>query len=264
MAIKIAFAIQKGGQAKTTTSVITAEILARAGYNTLLIDLDSQANATTMVSGKSMYEFEGRTVYEAMEENDPLPYLNVPKDNLCFLAADDMMALFSRHIYTSGLRNPAGVLKRAISQVESEFDFIIMDCPPALSDIVTNAIVYADYIIMPMDAGDFGEDAIERFMKFVNTAKEAGHTKAEVLGILFTLRDTRSSHEKKIIKTISKQFPGIPFKAQIRKRAKIKEAAKKGVQLISKADDKVYTDYLNFVEELIERIARKEGGKNSE
>lgn len=257
MAIKIAFAVQKGGQAKTTSSVITAEILAKSGYRVLLIDLDSQGNATQMISGKSIYQFEGNTIYEAMVDGDPMPYLHVGKKNLFYIAAEDTMALFSRYIYTKNIKHPAGVLKRTIEKIEAEFDFIIMDCPPNLSDIVTNAIVYADYIVIPMDAGGFSLDALDRFMTFIETANKAGHTKAEVLGILFTLRDTRSRHEKGITRALNKQHVGLPFRTEIRKRAKIKESAMDGVELENRKDAKIYEDYLDFTEELIERIRRK-------
>lgn len=254
MAIKIAFAIQKGGVAKTTSSVVVAEILAASDYEVLLVDLDSQGNATQMVSKQSIYDYEGDTIYEAMVENDPASHIHKAKDNLYFMAAEDQMALFSRYIYTSEIKHPARVLQRTLSQVEDEFDFIILDCPPNMSDIVTNAIIYADYVVIPIDAGAFGLDALERFTRFVKSAKTEGHTHAEILGILFTLRDTRSRHEKGIVKNIKASYGDKVFKSEIRKRAKLKEAALDGVLLETKADAKVYGDYLNFMEEVMERV----------
>lgn len=254
MATKIAFAIQKGGVAKTTSAVITAEILAASGYEVLLVDLDSQGNATQMVSQKNIYDFEGDTIYEAMVESDPVSHINKAKDHLYFMAAEDQMALFSRYIYTSGLRQPAKVLQKTLAQVEHEFDFIILDCPPNLSDIVTNAIVYADYIVIPIDAGAFALDALERFTRFIESAKSEGHTKAEILGILFTLRDKRSKHEKGIQKNIESTYGKIVFRSEVFKRAKLKEAALDGVILETKRDAKIYGDYLNFLEEVMERV----------
>lgn len=257
MAIKIAYCIQKGGQGKTTSSVVMAEILSKSGYKVLLLDLDGQGNATQMVSGKSIYVYEGKTIYEAMVERDPIPYLMPAGENLYFMAADDMMSLFSKHIYTSGIKHPASVLKKTMKAVENEFDFVIMDCPPSLGDIVSNAVIYADYIITPMDAGAFSMDGLDRFVDFVSAANSAGHTKAELLGILFTLRDGRSKHERKVVEAIHQKYPGLPFKSEIRRRAKIKEAAMSGVSLVSKADADVYADYLNFVEEVIDRVKRR-------
>ena len=258
MAFKIAFATQKGGQAKTTSAVILAEIFARAGYKTLLIDLDSQGNATQMISGEGIYSFESNTIYEAMVNNDAWAYINKAKDHLYYIAADDKMAVFSKYLYTSRIKKPSMVLKKTLLKVDNEFDFVILDCPPNLSDIVTNAIVYADYIIIPADSGAFSYDALERFIKFVNSVKNSGHSQAEILGILFTLRDMRSLHERGIIKNIRRDHGDLPFKSEIRKRAKIKESALDGVKLSIKAHLKLYADYLNFAEEVVERINRRD------
>lgn len=254
MAVKIALAIQKGGQAKTTTAVVMAEMLTWLGYKVLLVDLDSQGNATQMVTGKSIYTFEGSSIYEAIVNRDARTFPYQVKENLDLIAAEDKIALFTKFLYTNKVKNPSSALKRALQPVENRYDFILMDCPPSLSDIVANAIVYADYVMIPLDAGGFSVDALERFSGFVENLKEAGHSKAEVLGILFTLRDMRSKQEREIAQEIRRLYGEKVFKAEIRKLAKIKDSALDGINLNEKKVAKVYSDYLDMIEETLARI----------
>lgn len=258
MAVKIALAIQKGGQAKTTTAVVMTEVLAWLGYSVLLVDLDSQGNATQMVSGKNIYAYEGNSVYEAIVSKDARPYIHTIKDNLELIAAEDKIALFTKYIYTNNLKNPSSALKRALQPVENRYDFIIMDCPPSLSDVVTNAIVYADYVMIPLDAGGFSVDALERFTSFVEDLQTMGHTKAEILGIVFTLRDMRSKQEKEIAKEIRNLYGGKVFNSEIRKLTKIKDSALDGINLSEKKVARVYSDYLDLIEETLKRINEEE------
>lgn len=100
MAKRIMVAIQKEGVGKTVSTVLTSEILASAGYKVLLVDLDSQGNATQMVTQKSIYENSGNTVLEAIKEKRPDRYIIHAKENLDLLPADDMLVTFRAGIST--------------------------------------------------------------------------------------------------------------------------------------------------------------------
>ena len=161
MAFKIAVSIQKGGCGKTTTASIMAEILAASGYKVMVIDLDSQGNATKMLTQKNIYEFSGMTVLEAIKEEDPKKYIVEVKENLHLLPAEDMLATYSRYIYTNKFAYPLLVFQQAMQSIENDYDFIIMDLPPNMGDIVLSAIVYADYIAIPMQCEAFAMDAAD-------------------------------------------------------------------------------------------------------
>lgn len=116
MAHKIATSIQKGGVGKSTSTVIIAELLAEAGFKVLVLDLDSQGNATSMISGNDIYEYSGRTVLEAMKERDARRYILHIKENLDLIPAEDLLITFSRYLYTSGVEGKINVLRNTIEE----------------------------------------------------------------------------------------------------------------------------------------------------
>lgn len=262
MAYKIMVSIQKGGSSKSTTTVILAEMFAISGFKVLVLDLDSQGNATQMLTQQSIYANSGNTILEAIKEVDPRKYLLHPRENIDLLPADDMLVSFSRYIYKERVSDPINTLGNAIREIESDYDIILMDCPPNLGDIVLNAIVYSDYIIVPMNPEAFGKDALERFIDNIEDARKAGHTTAEILGILFTMREARSSLEKTVGQDIRNRYGNMVFQTEIRRRARLKEYALTGVRMEKKADIEALDDYISLAEEVIDRI--KEMKQNGE
>lgn len=258
MAHKIIFATNKGGVGKSTSTAICAEILAAAGYRVLAVDLDSQGNLTRILTGQSKYEFRGRTIMEAVQEGDVEPYIQpvqkiATSGNLDFIPAEDRLAVFSRHIYTARINNPYAALKRLLAPVESRYDFIFVDVSPSLGDTVINAIVYADKVIIPVDSGDLGMDALIGFQEFVETTKEEGHTDAEIFGILLTMRDRRSKYEKDVSDGVREAFGDLVFKTEIGRKVKIKEMSASGVRI----DDPAIEDYIKLTEEILERVTKE-------
>lgn len=255
MAYKIAVSIQKGGVGKSTSTVIIGELLAQAGYKVLVLDLDSQGNATSMISGNDIYEYSGHTILEAMKENNAQEYILPIKDNLHLIPAEDMLVTFSRYLYTSGVKGKINVLRRTIEQVEQSYDFILMDCPPALGDITLNAIAYADFIIVPVQLSGFGLTALDRFVDFVENAKEKQQISAAILGIFFTMKE-RSRMEREISSAIRETYKSKVFSTEIKKRAKLKEFSLIGASMKRKDEIDALDDYISLVEEIMERIER--------
>lgn len=261
MAHKITFALQKGGVGKTTSTVSTAEILAAAGYRVLVVDFDSQGNATKILTGQSIYQYSGNTIMEAVQEGTAEPYIVNAKDGLDLIPAEDRLAAFSRYIYTAGISNPYATLKRLLEPVESLYDYIFVDVGPELGDRAINAIVYADDIIIPMDCGELSMDAMVRFIDFVDATREEGHTDATVLGILLTMRDGRPlRYERDIREGVREAYGDLVFDTEIRRRVRIKEIPAVGVDL----EDSAMDDYMALVEEILERTQEKDRRKKHE
>lgn len=253
MAHKIATSIQKGGVGKSTSTVIIAELLAEAGFKVLVLDLDSQGNATSMISGNDIYEYSGRTILEAMKERDARRYILHIKENLDMIPAEDLLITFSRYLYTSGVEGKINVLRNTIEEVENEYDFILMDCPPALGDLTLNAIAYADHIIVPVQLGGFCLTALDRFMDFIDGARDEGHITADILGIVFTMKD-RSRVEREIGSAIRESHGSKVFSTEIKKRAKLKEFSLVGTSMKRKDEVDALEDYISLTEEIIERL----------
>ena len=245
---RITFALQKGGVGKTTSTVATAEILAAAGYRVLVVDFDSQGNATKMLTGSSIYRFTGKTVMEAIQEGNAEPYILNVRDNLDILPAEDRLAAFSRYIYTARINNPYATLKRLLEPIESRYDYVFIDVGPSLGDTVINAIVYADHIIIPFDCGDLSMDALVRFMEFVEASREEGHTNANISGILLTMRDGRSKYEREVSESIRAAYGDIVLTTEVRRRVKIKEMSTGDINIENPAME----DYLSVAEEIID------------
>lgn len=255
MAEKIVFALQKGGVGKTTSTAMCATILAAAGYKVLAIDFDSQGNLTRMLTGDSVYKYSGRTIMEAVQTGEAEPYILHVKEGLDLIPAEDLLATFSRHIYTSKVNNPFAVLKRLLEPLDDKYDFVFVDVSPTLGDTVINALVYAERIIIPLDTGDFAMDAMVRFIEFVDESRAEGHTNAVIDGILLTMRDGRATkYERDISEGIREAYGDLVFKTEINRRVKIKEMSSNGVNI----EESAMADYMALTEEIIEKINRKE------
>lgn len=254
MPCRITFALQKGGTGKTSSTVAVAEIMAASGYKVLVVDFDSQGNATKMLTQSSIYKYSGRTIMEAIKERSASPYIVSVKENLDLIPAEDKLALFSKHIYTSEINTPYAVLKRILAPIEDRYDFVFIDVGPTLGDNMINAIVYADHIYIPLDTGDFAMDAMVRFIKFVNDAREKKFTKAEVSGIFLTMRDGRpTKYERDISEGLREAYGELMLNTEIRRRVKFKEMSSEGVDVVAPAME----DYLDLTEEILKRT-RKE------
>lgn len=253
MTERIIFALQKGGVGKTTSTVAVAEILAKLGYKVLVVDFDSQGNATKMLTRKSIYSFTGRTIMEAVKAGDAEPYIVNVRDGLDLIPAEDRLATFSRYIYTNRIDNPYAVLKRLLAPIENRYDFVFVDVSPTLGDTVINAIVYTGRIFIPLDTGDFAMDAMVRFIEFVDETRAEGHTDARIDGIVLTMRDGRSTrYEADISEGLRTAYGDLVLNTEIVRRVKIKEASSSGI------DFSAMGDYISLVEEILERINRKE------
>lgn len=256
MTNRVIFALQKGGVGKTSSTVAVSEILAAAGYKVLVVDFDSQGNATKMLTQESIYKYSGKTIMEAIQTGKAEPYILPIKEGLDLIPAEDRLATFSRFIYTTRIENPYAVLKRILKPVEGRYDFVFVDVGPTLGDNMINAIVYADRIYIPLDSGDFAMDAMIRFMEFVDETRDEGHTNAVIDGILLTMRDGRSTkYERDISDAIRETYGDLVFKSEIHRRVKIKEMSSNGVDILTEA----MSDYMSLTEEIIERTNSGKG-----
>ena len=252
MTKRLMFALQKGGVGKTSSTAVTAEILAALGYRVLAVDFDSQGNLTRLLTGNSIYQYSGKTVLEAIQAQNADPCIVRVNFTLDLLPAEDRLAAFSRYIYTSKIANPYAALKRLLEPIEARYDYILIDTGPTLGDTFINAIVYADHIIIPVDMGDLAMEGMVRFIEFVEETAKEGHTAADIIGILLTMRDGRVKNEREIGEAIRATYGDLVFKNEIHRRSRIKEIASKGIDL----KDGSMEDYVNLVEEIIERTEK--------
>jgi chromosome partitioning protein len=255
-------ASRKGGCGKSTTSGIFAYLLKENGYRVLVVDMDSQGNLTELLSEQPSNEFIGRSVLEAMQYNDVKRYIVPVTENLDLLPATNFLATLPRWIYTGKTYegeslpfkgNPSLVLDQTLSLVRSQYDFIVIDTPPALSEQTTNALCASNYVVVLFESSNWCYSALPNFMDSIESAKEYGKHNTKVLGILRTLSDKRRNDSKAFNDLIEEDYPNEVFKTIITRKASIGRVALYGFTENGELRQ-VLQQYRNFYEELMHRV----------
>ena len=250
--ITISFVNFKGGTCKTTSTCSVGSALARKGYKTLLIDLDSQANLSECF-GFNYDDSEGaRTIYDAIIDGRSLPVIK-ENDNLFFIPSDIRLSMIEMKISKDKDRSTR--LKRLLDAVSSwgSFEYIIIDCPPAFGVGSTSALVASDFAIIPMEPTALPFSGMQKMKEYADRAKTR-NPKLELLGIVFVrYRGTRNN--KEIIAQVNEKYPGLPFNTVIRENTTIAEAAGAHWDIIEyDPKSRGALDYLTLTDEIIQRI----------
>ncbi len=252
--VKIAITYEKGGVGKTTTAVNLSAILAEKGFRTLLVDLDLQSYATSYFD---MYDDTLPCIYEVMcEDNDitasvairptGIERLDLLPSNYRFRKMETVLMMKTkRQEYT---------LKKCLSEVEQNYDFIIFDNPPNGERIKENALAYADYLILPTIPDDNALHGLVCLSTEIVDVKEDVNPHLSVLGVLITLDEkTRNKNAYREVLQSQDIFP--TFQTTIRKNTYLSEA-RNSHQPINLYDRKShgFEDYKNLANEILEKI----------
>lgn len=249
MAKTITFLIQKGGAAKTTTAGVTAYLLSKR-FKVLACDLDSQGNLTEMLTQHDIYDFTGVTSLQAMQALDARPYIHHVMDNLDILTADDFMATFSRWLYSKYKGNPSLVLRETLKPVQEEYDFILIDCPPALGDATINALAASDSAVVMFEPSRFCYSALGRCLETIDQVRDQLAPDLKVAGILTALIDKRRSDAKAFMDLLEEEYKGLLFNTIISRRASTGRLPISGFISNPELNDSI-EPYVPFVEELL-------------
>lgn len=252
MAKTIVFSVQKGGSAKTTSAGIVSYLLSRS-FRTLAVDLDAQGNLTELLTGRDIYDFHGRTVLEALKDGNAKPYIHHALDNLDILTADDLLATFSRWLYTDYKGNRSLVLQEVLRPLQASYDYIIIDTPPALGDQTINALGAADAVVVMFEPSRFCYSAIGRFLETVVHVQERVNPELKVAGILSSIIDKRRTDSKALMELLSEEYKDLIFETVITRKAATGRLSIEGFVDNPEINDAV-EQYVPFVEELLKRV----------
>jgi chromosome partitioning protein len=254
LAFTISFGNLKGGVGKTTTTAITSWILSQEA-RVLAVDFDSQGNLTTFLTQSNIYNFTKKTVLEAMKAKDARPYIHEVNENLHVLPAEDFLATFSRHLFTTrGIGNVNQVLRKTLLTVKDRYDYILIDLPPNLGDHTINGLTASDYAVVMLQCEPFCYDALERYLEFLDEIKKTTNNDLVLAGILTSMMNSRTTLDAAILEKAREEFKDIVFTPVIKRRSRLKEFSLQGIQRHTKVDIEALAQYYDFVEELINRV----------
>lgn len=215
---------QKGGVAKTTTSVNLATIFAIMGKRTLIVDIDPQYNAT---SGLGMVK-DGKTLYnlfiDRVDIKDVISSTNVPM--LDIIASDKYLSKIE--IELANYQGQEMLLKQKLDSVREQYDYIFIDSPPSLNTLTLNGIVAADEIIIPMLCDFFSLEGLSKVITTINLVKKKINNKLKIGGILFTMYDKRSRLTQLVEEDVRKHLGKLVYKTKIPRNIKLAEAPSHG------------------------------------
>lgn len=228
----IAVANQKGGVGKTTTAVSLSACLAALGWRVLLIDLDPQANATSALGLEGL---EGMSLYRAFVGEADMADLVLPTrlDNLFIVPAD--LDLAGAEIEVARLENHLGRLREVVRPVveDAPFDFVVMDCPPSLGILMTNALAAADELLIPIQCEYFALEGLSKITQLVEQIRDVGaNPHLSIGGIVMTMYDSRTKLSQQVVEEVRKHFDAITYQTAIPRTVRLGEAPSFGKTII--------------------------------
>jgi len=222
MAKVIAICNQKGGVGKTTTSINLSTYLALSGKRILLIDIDPQGNATSGL-GINKHNIK-QSVYDlVIEEIDPKPVIiSTGIDNLSLIPST--LSLTGAEVELVGIMGREYRLKKALSPILNDFDYIIIDCPPSLGLLTVNALSAADSVLIPVQCEYYALEGLGQLVNTVNLVKENLNSSLVIEGVLLTMADYRTNLTNEVIDEVKKFFKGKVYNSVIPRNIKITES----------------------------------------
>lgn len=229
MATVISVTNQKGGVGKTTTAVNLAYYIAKAGKKTLLIDFDPQGNATSGL-GIDKQEIK-HTMADVVMENVPLDQIVLSTKYKNFFLAPTTSVLADTEVQLSQADKRFSRLKNAIDSSTSEYEVVIVDCPPSLSLLTVNGIVAAKYVLLPVQAEFYALEGLGQLLETMKLVRRGMNPTLELLGVLPTMMDTRTTLSGQVHEEIKKHFPGKVFSTIIPRNIRLAEAPSHGLPI---------------------------------
>ena len=223
----IAIINQKGGVGKTTTAVNLSACLAEAGKRVLLIDLDPQGNSSSGLGLKA----GGNTVYEALLGRVSFSNCIVQTVVKKLFVAPSDIRLAGAEIELVAVDKREFFLKTLIQTIQSQYDFILIDCPPSLGLLTLNALVAAKRVLIPIQCEYYALEGVSSLMTTINRVKKSFNPSLDIEGVLLTMLDSRTNLSIQVVASVKKYFKAKVFATAIPRNVRLGEAPSHGLPI---------------------------------
>lgn len=252
----IAITNQKGGVGKTTTAVNLSASMGKLKKKTLLIDMDPQGNSTSGV-GIDKRKLKC-SVYDVLLDADKIneAIIKTNFDNLDILPSN--MALAGAEIELTDVENREAKLSEAVDLIKHKYDYIIVDCPPSLGLVTTNALCLCDSVIVPIQCEFYALEGLSQLMSTVRRVKRTFNSDLDIEGVLLTMFDGRLKLTQQVAEEVKKYFPQKVFDTFIPRTVKLSEAPSFGTPVIYyDRYGKGSRAYIKLSKEILKKIKKR-------
>jgi chromosome partitioning protein len=244
MAQTIAVLSQKGGTGKTTTVRTLADVLRRVDVKTLAVDLDPQGNLSDYFDLPPESEPTIADVLAGAATATEAIHDEVIPASLNLAEAELMLG---------GKIGREMTLRRALAQLDDEWEVVLVDCPPSLGLLTVNALVAADYALVTAEAQYFALQGVEQAMEVIEVARDSLNDELELLGVLLNLADMRTVHSREAKASLKERFGEKLFDTTVRGSIAYAESAERAVSILDHRPD-LGADYVAVADEVLERL----------